>query len=726
MPELFPSPKVRGVPHLLTRTRRRHTAFSQSCQASARFTFTCLLCAAAGGSALLSAAETLLLPETVVTASRADEDALQAMSSVGVVTGEQFDQQNHRTIPEALAQTPGVMIQKTTHGHGSPFVRGFTGRQNLLLLDGVRINNSTWRSGPVQYWNTVDGFSMGRLELVRNQGSVLYGSDALGGTLNVLTAGSGFREADPGFFWGGSALYRFDTNSRSHIGRVETRLGQGGTWGALIGVTAKDFGDIRDSGVGRMTNTGYPERNHDLKLEAALNPDTTLTFAHQYVDQDDVWRWHSTIFNDTPWNGTSTGTFPARIYDQERSLTYLKIDGELPSGPVQKYSATVSFQRTQDSEFQNRRPTDVRSQQIDLDTYGIDITLESALLGGNLVYGADYYQDEIDAVGTRTGRDPRSRRPVADDSTFRLLGAFAQFRRPVNDQLEALVGARLTHSEATLGKVWDPASTADISASDQWSDIVFNARALYKLSTELNVYGGASQGFRTPNAHDLSGNITSRSGQQQLGSLDLEPEQSWTFEVGSRFSNETVSLNAAAFYTVVEDLIVSVPAAAESNTVIASNSQEADIVGIELEAAIRLLDNLTLSGHLTWQDGETSTPTFIGGPTANAAVSRLSPLAGSVALRYDSPDERWWIEGRVTAAAKQDQLSARDKRDTQRIPPGGTPGYVVASLRGGFQVTDYLELNAALENITDQDYRIHGSGVNQPGINAIFGGKVTW
>ena len=74
----------------------------------------------------------------------------------------------------------------------------------------------------------------------------------------------------------------------------------------------------------------------------------------------------------------------------------------------------------------------------------------------------------------------------------------------------------------------------------------------------------------------------------------------------------------------------------------------------------------------------------------------------------------------------QDKLSARDAGDTQRIPPGGTPGYLVASVRTGVQVTENLELNAALENITDEDYRIHGSGVNQPGINAIIGGKLSW
>ncbi|MEC9056169.1 MAG: hypothetical protein VX633_12720, partial [Verrucomicrobiota bacterium] len=66
----------------------------------------------------LQAAETLLLPETVVTASRTDEDSLHSMSSIGVITTEQFQEQGYRTIPEALANTPGVMVQKTTHGHG--------------------------------------------------------------------------------------------------------------------------------------------------------------------------------------------------------------------------------------------------------------------------------------------------------------------------------------------------------------------------------------------------------------------------------------------------------------------------------------------------------------------------------------------------------------------------------------------------------------------------------
>ena len=262
--------------------------------------------------------------------------------------------------------------------------------------------------------------------------------------MNILTADTGYLAADPGWFQQGSAQYRFDTNSSSHVGRLQTRFGDGKNWGASLGLTGKNFGDIRDSGVGRMKNTGYPEQNLDLKVETLLNPSTRLSFAHQYLNQDNVWRWHSTIYNDTPWNNTSTGSYAARIYDQERSLTYLKVTGDLLDSPVQNYSATLSFQRSQDSAFQDRSATDVRTQVIDVDTIGLDVQLESDLLGGDLVYGIDYYRDSIESGGTRTGRDPRSRRPVADDSTYHLLGAFAQLRKPLNQRLETTFGARIT------------------------------------------------------------------------------------------------------------------------------------------------------------------------------------------------------------------------------------------------------------------------------------------
>ncbi|MCX6853899.1 MAG: Plug domain-containing protein [Verrucomicrobia bacterium] len=139
-----------------------------------------------------SAETTEKLPEMVITATRGQTDLLKVPSVVRTLTAEQLQERQVRTLPEALREIPGVNVQKTSNGQGSPFIRGFTGFRNLALIDGIRFNNSTFREGPNQYWNTIDSYAIDRIELVPGQGSVLYGSDAIGGTLNMFTKGSGY------------------------------------------------------------------------------------------------------------------------------------------------------------------------------------------------------------------------------------------------------------------------------------------------------------------------------------------------------------------------------------------------------------------------------------------------------------------------------------------------------------------------------------------------------
>lgn len=667
------------------------------------------------------------LPETVISASRTLEKLRDTPYSVDLIGGDELLSSAVRTLPEALRNTPGVVIQKTTHGHGSPFIRGFTGRQNLLLVDGIRINNSTFRSGPVQYWNTVDSYAIDRLELVKGQGSVLFGSDAAGGILNTLTRSSSFRQYDSGWFNDSSSFYRFDTNSRSHVGRLETAFGHGGKWGILLGATYKDFGDIRDSALGRLKNTGYEELDFDFRFDLAVSDTATLTLASHHVDQDDVWRWHSTVFNPG-WthdgHTTSPGKFNARIYEQERSLSYLRFAEEQGSGWLKRWSATLSFQKSQDSQFQDRKPTDIRTANIDVETWGLALQGESDLGNGSLLYGVDYYRDSVNSSGTRTGRDPRSRRPVADDSTYDLLGLYSQYRwTPFTSlpKLKTTFGFRYTYADAHLGKNYDSATGSDISADKSWDNWVASGRALYELNDCWNIYTGISQGFRAPNLNDLSGNLTTRSGLTELGSLDLDPEKFISYELGARYLTGRASFSITAYYTEIDSVIIGVPTTAGSDTIVTTNGQDGEVYGVETDFSFDLTDQWTVSGFAAWQDGETRSSAFIGGPLVDDYISRLAPLMGSLALRWTCPGERFWVEGRVSAASTADKLSARDQGDTQRIPTGGTPSYAVVSIYAGWQATDDLSLTLGLENLTDEDYRVHGSGQNEAGFNAILG-----
>ena len=170
----------------------------------------------------------------MVTATRTEKKPFDVPAFVDRVTGEDLrSRELSRTVPEALRAVPGVMVQKTSHGQGSPYMRGFTGFRNLFLIDGIRLNNSVFREGPNQYWNTVDPYSIGRIEVVKGPASVLYGSDAIGGTVQAFT------KAPLTFAGEAGHLYlRVASAEESFIGRGELGLGAGEKTGFLGGVTA--------------------------------------------------------------------------------------------------------------------------------------------------------------------------------------------------------------------------------------------------------------------------------------------------------------------------------------------------------------------------------------------------------------------------------------------------------------------------------------------------------
>jgi len=684
-----------------------------------------------------------ILDPIIVTANRSNSSLKDSAYTVSYIDSEMLQDTFRRTLPEALQYTPGVLVQKTAYGHGSPYIRGFTGRQNLLLVDGVRVNNSTFRSGPIQYWNTVDPLSIDHIELIKSQGSVLYGSDAIGGTLNAFTKSSDFRDQNENQVYGsGSASYEFRSNGQgSHIGRLEMETGMGKKFGVFLGLSAKDFGDIRNSSVGRMKNTGYPEQDIDFKLDWAVTADSTITLAQSYINQDDISRWHRTSAN-TGWSEgghvAAPGLWTANTYDQERSLTYLKYAGEAPqaNAGLKRWNAILSYQSTNDSEFQNRigdpaagsRP--IRGSDIGVETTGLDLSLESVVGPGSLVYGLDFYHDDVNSSGYQTNLANSNRReslPVADDSEYDLFGAFVQYAWKPVERFELTGGTRYTYARASLGRFYNSANVIQPGESDHWDSTVGSLRGLYRFDDSWSLYGGVSQAFRAPNLDDLSGNLTAKSGVSSLGSTDVDPEKYLTYELGTRFIQKEVSMNLAVFYSDVKNLISGVPTTSGGSTTVATNDGEGYVYGVEIEGAWHFQPQWRLTGFAAWQDGRTETSTYLGGPTIDKPNNRQLPLTGSVALRWTSLSEKFWVEGRVLAATKEDRITAADQSaDNQRIPTGGTPGYVVTSLYTGWHATEALDFTAGVENLSDEDYRSHGSGQNESGLNGIVGVRYRW
>ena len=692
--------------------------------------FLCALGAGASADPAPAPAPAASNAEIVVTGTRLAQDA-QALpcTSYRLGSGQMQVQKATRTTPDALKGIPSVMVQKTAYGQGSPCLRGLTGFRTLCMVDNVRLNNSVFRDGPNQYWNTVDPFSIDDYELVMGPASVLYGSDAVGGTLNALSVAPPDYTGQPA--WERRAYYRGASAERSTIGRVQAGSRPTENLGFTGGYSIKESGDLQGGkDAGRQEHTGYREQDFDLRADAFFSPDSRLTLGHQSVSQDDVWRTHRTIYG-IDWKGLKHGDDKIYTTDQGRDLTWLNYRGDHLEGCINGVQATLSRQLQQEDQYRLKKDDKGEQQGFDVTTWGSTLQLESDTPAGRWVYGAEYYRDQVDSYGRKLKTDGTLEKkeiqgPVADDASYDSLGVYLQdiIQLP-GDILEIVPGARYTYNRADADKVKDPATGKRTSIADDWDTVVGSLRLLRPLMEKRQVvaFTGVSQGFRAPNLSDLTRFDTARSTEIETPVSDLDPEKFVSYEAGVKSRFENWSGRAAYYYTVIDDMIVRAPTGRDVEgltEVTKKNSGAGYIQGVEGSCTYAFTPAWSAWAAASWMDGEVDAYPTSAPEKERDTISRLMPPTAETGVRWQRPDGRCWIEGLVDAAEKADKLSADDKRDTQRIPKGGTPGYAVFTARTGARVMKNLNLTLAVENIMDEDYRIHGSGVNEPGRNFVL------
>ena len=274
------------------------------------------------------------LTELVVTAQRSATPRFDTPEAIETVNEKNVRVRQFRTVPEALSATPGVFVQKTNHGGGSPFVRGLTGNQTLLLIDGIRLSNATFRYGPNQYFNTIDLFSIEKIEVLRGSGSVQYGSDALGGAIQAFSRDAVLSDKPD---WGGEVLLRGATHDMEQSARAG--LTYGSRRAAFTGgLTWRDFGDlVGGDTTGTQAPSGYREFDFDLKGKFALSQRTTLTVAHQNARQEHVPVYHKVKLEN----------FAVNEFDpQHRALSYARLEQTLDRGVWKSLSLKASLHHT--------------------------------------------------------------------------------------------------------------------------------------------------------------------------------------------------------------------------------------------------------------------------------------------------------------------------------------------------------------------------------------------
>jgi len=692
------------------------------------------------------AAEPKTIEVTVTAvATKSEADPYEVPAMVETYDRQKMDRKSFTNFVDVFREMPGVFVQKTGQGQGSPFIRGYTAYRNVLLIDGVRFNNATFRSGPNQYWATIDQLFVDRVDVLRGPGSNLYGSDAVGGVVNVLTKSPS--TWSDGLEWGGEAYSRVGLAEQARVGHVEFEGSYKDKVGWIFGGSFKDYDDFEGGhDTGTVKESSYQEAAWNAKVQYRPLQDHEFTFYYDFFDQGDSPRTEQTVFAK-PFHGSGVGTDLRRDLDQERQLGYVRYAVKNIDSFVDEVSVTGSWQKVKEQQHRKRiSGGTTRREQAGFqdDILGAQFQAKSETPIGEMTYGLDFYHEDIQSKavnfnqGTGVATKP-IQGPVGDNAHQTTTGVYIQDEKDLFDGMLTLIaGGRFEYIDIDIGRAQDPDNAnGAIGVDVDYKSLVGSFKAMIRpdhgRGDHWHVYLGVSQAFRAPNVRDLSGGESSNSFSIVLpGPVSKEPEEYLTPEIGLKMRYPKVSWEIAYFETMANGELGTAPTGMvdpnDGRPIFARTlgAGKGWIKGIETSLSWNFYENFNFWGNLTWTEGETDQ--FDADMNIyRKPADRIIPVMSHFGVVYESKVNHWWAEIHADIATDADRLSLGNRTDTRRIPPNGTPGYGVFGLRGGVKLLDdRLNIIAALDNVTNADYRVHGSGQNMPGTNFSLTVRFRW
>ncbi len=663
----------------------------------------------------------LKLGEVVFTASRHGETVFKSQMNVAVATPDKIEVRTSPNTADALREIPGVLVQKTTAGHGSPIIRGLIGKDVLLLYNGIRLNKPTFRFGANQYMNTINAESLDRIEVTKGPGSVMYGSDAIGGVVNMISETFQMNEFGKGSHYSVSSRYGTADQSRMMNAAFASQVGKI-TFAGGLGL--KKIDDLKaGEEIGKQVPTGYDEWNANLRLGVPINLQTSLEFDLLTVQQEEVPRFDKYVTREF-----ETGDYDTYLYDpQNRYLAAIS----LRSRPINlnwissiKWNISYQFEEEGTIERKSGSSTLINNRN-DLTTFGSYLQINSIWRNQHVLsYGYEMYWDNVKSsrIEQKNSVIESQRGNFPDGSTYRSLGIFLNDNAVFSTKFDVTIGIRWSYAQLSSQLEKPP-----VQFEDDYNDLTGTFGLSYKPKIWLNLIARYAKGFRAPNFNDTVVLKVSNAG-YDAPSPGLSPEKSHNFEIGLKLNQRKFVGSFFIFYNRLIDLIDrfrgsynglnfyddnnnGIRDPGEVDIFQKRNVAKAYIAGWEIDGRVQLISKWLLHGFAFWTYGKNE--------TSNEPMSRIPPFMVLAALQF-SPTDKLSIETFVRAATKQDRLSSRDKDDS-RIPSGGTPDWKTVNFRCSWKVISNLKLNLIFENIFDETYKEHGSGIYSPGRSLVVG-----
>ena len=704
------------------------------------------------------------LDEVVLSVSKFGQKKRDIPQQIVSVTSEDVLFTNPQTAADLLQSSGQVYVQKSQLGGGSPIIRGFSTNRLLIAVDGVRFNTAIFRGGNVQNIISIDPFAVARTEVILGPGSVVYGSDAVGGVMNFYTKKPKFSFKE-GYSFSGNSTVRYATANKEKTGHVDFNIGAK-KWAFLTSVTYSDFDNLR------MGSHGPDDYLRTQYVETINGVDTVVQNQNPKIQRPTAYSQINTMqkvryMPNNNWN-FDLGLFYTTTSDYPRYDRLIRDTNGAPKsavwdyGPQQWVSGNLQIQNTPDTNtlfdesaftlsFQHfkegRSDRDfgdsfLYKTQEKVAAYTTAWDFEKKINKAKLNYGVEYIFNKVGSRGLKTdiatGISQRDVSRYPDGSSWQSLAGYMSSQFALAKNISFLGGLRYSHIiidaqfDTSLFDLPFTEVTINTGALTGTAGVTWNPNQT--LGWRLN-FGTA---FRAPNIDDVGKVFDSEPGSVVVPNPDLKPEYAYNADIGVSLNFDTVvKLDFAGFYTILEDALIrrnfsldgesKIVYQGELSTIQAiQNASRAQVYGFEAGIAIAFSKELKLSSQYNITKGFAQDQ-----QGTKEALRHAAPAYGNTRLFYNNAkltlaafveyNGQFDFEDLAPSQQNNAFLYAADQNGNPYAPK-----WYTLNFSAQYKYSKSLQLNATFENITDKRYRPYSSGLSAPGRNLIVAATYTF
>jgi hemoglobin/transferrin/lactoferrin receptor protein len=698
------------------------------------------------------------LNEVILSASKWEESKKSVPNSIITFKPKDIVLANPQTTADLITNTGKVFIQKSQLGGGSPMIRGFATNRVLINVDGIRMNNAIFRSGNVQNVISIDANSIQNTEVILGPGTVIYGSDAIGGVMNFYTLAPEFT-SDKSQYYFGNVMSRWSSANNEKTLHFNLNVASE-KWAFVTSASFSDFEDLRMGNHGpdaytrpdfvqtidgvdeiitndnreRQVASGYNQINFIQKVAYKPNEFWYFKYALHYSTTSDFNRYDQLLRRRD-----GNLRFAEWFYGpQEWTMHHLKIKYSNVNKWFDKAQFNAGFQQFEESRHNRNFNGLTRNSTIEnVDAFSINFDFIKKFGSKNRIsYGLEYILNNVNSIGfqrnieTLEQINAPSRYP--DGARWQSLAAYLQYENKLSEKFTFQSGIRFNQIwlDATFDKTFVnyPFDKTNINTSAFTGSLGFT----YLAAKNTALFFNAGTAFRSPNVDDVGKIYESTPGNLVVPNPNLEFEYAYNAEIGiQQRIGKSISFDVTGFYTHVIDALVrrnytlngesTIEFQGEvSNIQAIQNAAKANVYGIQAGLNVELLPYLHWKTNANWTKGEEELDNGDKAPLRHAApffgdtrlILKLNKWTMDLFLVYNSQIE---AEDLAPSEVEKDYLYATDANGNPYVP-----SWYTLNLKSVFKLNETWSFSGGIENITDQRYRPYSSGITAPGRNFIL------